>query len=331
MNKPSVLALRKFTTIVEERLERDFSIIDLTSEGERTRPRILELLPQCDAVCPSVVDKIDGEMIRKAGSRLQIISNFGVGFDNIDIEAARDAGIVVTNTPDVLTEATADVAMMLILMTARRAGEGERICREGTWHGWEPNQLLGHEVTGKTLGLVGFGRIAHAVASRAHNGFRMKIVVYNRNRLDPDRLVKFSAMQLDTLRELLANSDFISLHCPSTTQTRNLIDQNALRMMKRSAILINTARGNIVDEQALVQALKHKTIAAAGLDVYAEEPKINKALLAMENVVLLPHLGSATIETRSAMGMRMIDNLADYFSGREPQDRVAWNEKEGPE
>jgi len=323
MIKSSVLVLRKFTTKVEERLARDFSVIELIREQERTRPRILELLPQCDALCPSVVDRIDGEMIRQAGNRLRIISNFGVGYDNIDIAAARDTGIVVTNTPDVLTEATADIAIMLILMTARRAGEGERISRAGTWQGWEPNQLLGQDVTGKTLGLVGFGRIAQAVASRAHNGFRMNIVVYNRSRLDPDSLAKFSASQFDTLQELLASSDFISLHCPSTTQTRNLIDQSALRAMKASAILINTARGNIVDEQALVQALKHKTIAAAGLDVYAGEPMINKELLTMENVVLLPHLGSATIETRSAMGMRMIDNLADYFSGREPRDRVA--------
>lgn len=317
--------LRSFTAYVEERLAREFSVIKLATEPERTRSRLLEVLPQCDAVCPSVVDRIDGEMIRKAGKRLKIISNFGVGYDNIDMEAAHRAGILVTNTPDVLTEATADVALMLILMTARRAGEGERMCREGGWRGWEPNQLLGLDVTGKTLGLIGFGRIAQAVASRAYNGFRMNIVVYNRSRLDPDTLVKYAALQVDSMQELLAASDFVSLHCPSTPETRNLINQSALRAMKRSAILINTARGNIIDEQALVDALKGRMIAGAGLDVYANEPKINKELLTMENVVLLPHLGSATVETRSAMGMRMIDNLADYFSGREPRDRVAWD------
>ena len=323
MNKPSVLLLRQFPAEVEERLDRDFSPVRLTIEAERTREHILEVLPRCDAVCPSVVDRIDGEMIRHAGSRLRIISNFGVGYDNIDVEAARAAGVMVTNTPDVLTETTADIALMLILMAARRAGEGERLCRRGDWHGWEPAQLLGVDVTGKTLGLVGFGRIGQAVASRAYNGFRMNIAVYSRSRVAPEVLAQYSAMQLDTLPELLSRSDFVSLHCPSTPDTRGLIDAGAFSAMKRTAILINTARGDIIDEPALAEALRNGMIAAAGLDVYAREPLIDEGLLALENVVLLPHLGSATRETRTAMGMRMIDNLGDYFAGREPRDRVA--------
>ena len=322
MNKPSVLVFRGFTADVEERLKREFDIILLSEETNLSKPRILELIPGCDAVCPSVVDRIDKEMIDVAGGRLKIITNFGVGYDNIDLEAARNAGVIVTNTPGVLTEATADIAMMLILMSARRAGEGERMIRNRSWSGWEPDQLLGYDITGKTLGLVGFGRIAEAVARRAYHGFRMKIAVYNRSAVTAQRLSEFNAVQYDSLAELLRNSDVISLHCPSTPDTRDLINQDAFRMMKRTAILINTARGDIVDEQALVEALNNRVIAGVGLDVYAEEPRISTALLDMENVVLLPHLGSATVETRSAMGMRMIDNLVDYFAGREPRDRV---------
>ena len=322
MNKLSVMVFRRLTADVEERLKREFNVIALSAEGNRSKSRILELTARCDALCPSVVDKIDGEMIREAGGHLRIIANFGVGYDNIDLQAARNAGVIVTNTPGVLTEATADIAMTLILMAARRAGEGERLIRNGCWTGWEPDQLLGHDVTGKTLGLVGFGRIGEAVARRAYHGFRMNIAIYNRSAVNAQRLSELNAVQYATLQELLSNSDFISLHCPSTPDTHNLINQSAFRLMKRTAILINTARGDIVDEQALVEALNNKVIAAAGLDVYAREPGITKELPAMENVVLLPHLGSATYETRSAMGMRMIDNLMDYFAGREPRDRV---------
>ena len=316
------MVFRRFTADVEARLKREFNVIALSAEGNRSKSHILGLIPLCDALCPSVVDKIDGEMIRAAGGRLKIIANFGVGHDNIDLEAARNAGVIVTNTPGVLTEATADIAMMLILMTARRAGEGERLIRNGCWTGWEPDQLLGRDVTGKTLGLVGFGRIGEAVARRAYHGFRMNIAIYTRSTVTAQLLSKLNAVQYDTLQELLANSDFISLHCPSTPDTRDLINGDAFSLMKRSAILINTARGDIVDERALVEALNNGLIAAAGLDVYAGEPRIDKALLERENVVLLPHLGSATAETRSAMGMCMIDNLVDWFAGREPRNRV---------
>jgi len=208
-------------------------------------------------------------------------------------------------------------------MVARRAGEGERLCRSGQWKGWEPLQLLGRDVSGKTLGLVGFGRIAQAVARRACHGFGMKILVHNRSRVDPEILDRCAARQCSELNELLENSDFVSLHCPSTPATRHLMNAEALRKLGPSAALINTARGNIVDEAALVQALQKGELAAAGLDVYEREPVIHAGLFELENVVLLPHLGSATQETRSAMGQRMTDNLVEFFAGRPPRDRVA--------
>jgi glyoxylate reductase len=229
----------------------------------------------------------------------------------------------VTNTPDVLTEATADLAMTLLLMVARRAAEGERCCRSGRWTGWEPLQLLGQDVSGKTLGLVGFGRIARAVATRARHGFGMRILAYSSSQVDGAVLERYGARQCREFHELLAESDFLSLHCPSTPATRHMIDATALRSMRPSAVLINTARGDVVDEDALAQALQRGLIGGAGLDVYENEPKIDPRLLALENVVLLPHLGSATRETRAAMGHRMVDNLVAYFAGREPRDRVA--------
>jgi glyoxylate reductase len=276
-----------------------------------------------DALCATVADRIEERVFLRAGSRLRIVANFGVGYNNVDVSKARDLGIVVTNTPDVLTESTADLAMTLLLMVARRAGEGERLCRSGRWTGWEPLQLLGYDVSGKTLGLIGFGRIAQAVARRAHHGFGMQILVYTRSPVDRTMLERFSARQCRKLDELLGASDFVSLHCPSTPATHHLIDANALGKMRPSAVLVNTARGGIVDEKVLAEALAQGTLAGAGLDVYEQEPRIDARLQDLDNVVMLPHLGSATYGTRSAMGHRMIDNLVQFFAGREPRDRVA--------
>jgi glyoxylate reductase len=254
---------------------------------------------------------------------LRIVANFGVGYDNVDVSKARDLGIVVTNTPDVLTESTADLAMTLLLMAARRAGEGERLCRGGRWTGWDPLQLLGHDVSGKTLGLIGFGKIAQAVARRAHHGFGMQILVHTRSTVDRAILERYSARQCRKLDELLGASDFVSLHCPSTPATHHLIDAVALGKMRPSAVLVNTARGDIVDEGVLAEALAQGALGGAGLDVYEQEPRIDPRLQDLDNVVMLPHLGSATCATRSAMGHRMIDNLVEFFAGREPRDRVA--------
>lgn len=321
--QPTVLVTRRLTPDVEERLSREFDARWCDDAAACAQTEIAAQLAVADALCPTVADRIDADLLQRVGGRLRVIANFGVGYNNIDVHTARDLGIVVTNTPDVLTESTADLAMTLLLMAARRAGEGERLCRSGSWRGWEPLQLLGRDVAGATLGVVGFGRIAQAVARRAHDGFGMRLLVYTRSPVEPGLLGRYAGRQCQDLRELLSESDFVSLHCPSTPATHHLIDGAALRAMRQSAVLVNTARGDIVDERALAEALKAGVIGAAGLDVYENEPTIDPGLCALGNVVLLPHLGSATRGTRSAMGHRMVDNLADFFAGREPRDRVA--------
>lgn len=322
-SRPTIVLTRPLTDDVESRLQRQFNVLRCENAAQREAAALAAMIARADAVCPTVADRIGAAELQQAGSRLRIIANFGVGYDNIDIAQARERGIVVTNTPDVLTESTADLAMTLLLMVARRAGEGERFCRRGEWKGWEPLQLLGRDVSGKTLGLVGFGRIAQALARRAHLGFGMQILLHTRSRVEPELLDQYGARQCTDLSELLEASDFVSLHCPSTAETRHLMNAEALHRLGPGSALINTARGNIVDEAALVQALKSGALGAAGLDVYEREPAIDAGLLDLENVVLLPHLGSATRETRSAMGHRMIDNLVDFFAGRKPRDQVA--------
>jgi lactate dehydrogenase-like 2-hydroxyacid dehydrogenase len=229
----------------------------------------------------------------------------------------------VTNTPDVLTEDTADDAVMLMLMVARRAGEGERQVRAGGWTGWRPTHMLGTKVSGKMLGLIGMGRIARAVARRASAGFGMRVVFHDPYPPAPEVVQELGVTPRGSVEEVLREADFVSLHCPATPETRHLIDARRLGQMKREAFLINTARGDVVDEQALVAALKAGTIAGAALDVYEREPAVTPELVAMENVVLLPHLGSATRETRVAMGLRTLENLRAFFSGAPPRDRVA--------
>ncbi|HLT90070.1 MAG TPA: D-glycerate dehydrogenase [Woeseiaceae bacterium] len=322
MPRPVLLVPRRLTADVEERLQREFDVVpprDEVAAGVDMR----QLAGEVDAICPTVIDRVDGDLLRRAGPRLRLVANFGVGYDNVDVAAARELGIVVTNTPDVLTEATADLAMTLLLMAARRAGEGERLVRSGNWRGWEPLQLLGQDVTGKTLGLVGFGRIGHAVAERAYRGFGMRILIYTRSPVETAVLERYGARQCGSLYELIENSHFVSLHSPGTPETRHLVDAAALRRFRPGAVLVNTARGTLIDEAALVEALSSGTLAAAGLDVYEREPEVHPGLRELENVVLLPHLGSATEQTRSAMGHRMLDNVAAFFAGLEPRDRVA--------
>ncbi len=323
MKRKRVLAFRGMTADVEANLASSFDIDILRDGGQRERETLLQSVKHYDALCPTVADPIDREMIEACSGNVKIITNFGVGYNNVDINAARDAEIAVTNTPGVLTEATADLTITLLLIITRRAGEGERLCRSTKWDGWNPTQLLGVSIAGKTLGLVGFGRIARAVAKRAKDGFGMRIKIFSRQVLPSPDLERYGVEQSASLDELLAESDFVSLHCPSTPATKHLIDAASIRKMKRSAFLINTARGDVVDERALTQALEAGEIAGAALDVYEHEPGISRELLAMENVVLLPHLGSATQETRSAMGMRMLNNLVEFFAGNEPPDRVA--------
>jgi lactate dehydrogenase-like 2-hydroxyacid dehydrogenase len=277
-----------------------------------------EAMRTADAVMSCVADRMTADIINTPGRRARLLANFGVGFNNIDTAAAKAAGVSVSNTPEVLTEATADLAMALMLMTARRAGEGERQVRSGQWTGWRPTHMMGTMVTGKTLGLVGFGRIARAVTKKAHDGFGMKVIFH-------DPLVPDGALGAEpraALEDVLGEADFVSLHCPALPETRHLMNAERFSQMKKSGILINTARGDVVDEAALTAALRNGRIAAAGLDVYEREPAVTADLLTMENVVLLPHLGSATLETREAMGRRAFENIRLFFSGAPLRDRV---------
>ena len=275
-----------------------------------------------DVLCPTVSDRIDAEVIA-GGDRVKLIANYGVGFDHIDLAAAKAKGVAVTNTPGVLTDATADLAMTLLLMAARRAGQGERELRAGNWRGWRPTHLIGSSLKDKVLGLVGFGRIGIATARRAHHGFGMKIAYYGRREALPDLVRELDARFHPELPDLLAASDFVSLHIPGGAETNGLIGAEALAAMKPGAYLINTARGGIVDHTALADALRSGHLAGAGLDVYPAEPQVPEELLGLENVVLLPHLGSATRETRIAMGERALANVIAWAEGRPLPDKVA--------
>ncbi len=323
MSRPVVVVTRRLPAAVEEAVSKDFEA-RLNREDRPLSPAELqEALRSADALLPTVTDKITADVLSVEPLRAKMIANFGVGFNNIDVAAAKARGIAVSNTPDVLTEATADLAMTLLLAVARRVGEGERLVRGNRWTGWGPTHLLGRMVSGKTLGLIGMGRIARAVARRAHHGFGMRVLYTDPYPPPPEVAKELGAEQRATIEEVLAQSDFVSLHCPATPDTRHLMNGVRLAKMKPSAYLINTARGDVVDEQALIEALTKGWLAGAGLDVFEREPQVSAALLVMENVVLLPHLGSATEETRVAMGMRALENLRLHFAGSPLRDRVA--------
>ncbi|WP_121118300.1 2-hydroxyacid dehydrogenase [Croceibacterium ferulae] len=315
--RPRILLTRRWPQAVEDRLARDYEVTLNAADQPLDGAALAAAMREHDAVCPTVTDKLPAEVVT-AGGRARIIANYGAGFEHIDLDAARAAGIAVTNTPDVLTDATADIAMLLILMATRRASEGERELRAGAWTGWRPTHLLGQSLAGKTLGLIGYGRIARATADRAR-AFGMKIIYHSRSRAEDMPADSYRA----TPHALAADAHVVSLHAPGGDATRHMVDAAFLSAMRPDAALVNTARGTLVDEAALAQALNAGTIAAAGLDVHAQEPQVAPALLACRNAVLLPHLGSATLETRVAMGMRVADNLDTFFGGGEPHDRVA--------
>jgi lactate dehydrogenase-like 2-hydroxyacid dehydrogenase len=318
-DRPTVIVTRRIPAVVEQELAAAFDARLNPDDTPMTVEGLRDAMRSADAVLCCVADKMTADIINTPNRTAKLLANYGVGFNNIDIAAAKAAGVLVSNTPEVLTEATADLAMTLLLMTARRAGEGERHLRGGHWTGWRPTHMMGTMVTGKTLGLVGFGRIARAVTKKALDGFGMKVIFH-------DPLVPAGALGAEprpTLEALLGESDFVSLHCPALPETRHLMNAQRLGQMKKSGILINTARGDVVDEAALAAALRTGQIAAAGLDVFEREPNVTPALLQMENVVLLPHLGSATLETREAMGRRAMENIRLFFSGAPLRDRVA--------
>lgn len=323
MTKPRVLVTRRWPDAVEAKMAQVFDLHLNTSDQPLSQADLRDAMGQYDAILPTVTDRLPAAVFDGSATRTRILANYGVGFAHIDTAAAKARGIAVTNTPDVLSECTADIAMTLLLMVARRAGEGERELREGRWTGWRPTHLIGTKVSGATLGIIGFGRIGQAMAQRAHFGFGMKIIVQNRSPVPAEVLARYNATQVPTIEDLLPQADFVSLHCPGGTANRHLINARRLDQMKPTAFLINTARGEVIDEHALAQSLWFGTIAGAGLDVFEREPSVPDALLNADNLVLLPHLGSATRETREAMGFRVLENLTAFFDGRTPRDRVA--------
>jgi gluconate 2-dehydrogenase len=265
-----------------------------------------------DAIIPTLGDTFSAEAFAET-PRTKIIANFGVGYNHIDAKAARAVGVEVTNTPGAVTDATADIAMTLVLMVCRRAGEGERIVRAGKWQGWQPTDFLGMHVSGKTLGVIGMGRIGKAIARRAQGGFGMKVVFHNRSRVEDPGV---EARQLGSVAEVMASADVVVLAVPGGAETRHLINAEALEAMKPTGYLVNISRGDVVDEAALIQALQRGRIAGAGLDVYEFEPKVPEALKKLENVVLLPHIGTSALEVREAMGMMAVENVTAFFDGR---------------
>lgn len=321
--RPVVVVTRRLPAAVEERLAREFAARLNADDHPLSASELENALRTADGLLPTVTDRLTAQLLAVEPLRTRVIANYGVGFNNIDTATAKTRGVVVTNTPDVLTDDTADDAIMLMLMVARRGGEGERHVRSGAWSGWRPTHMLGTRVSGKTLGLVGLGRIGRAVAHRARHGFGMRVIFHDPYPPPAAVVAELEAEPRGSVEDVLREADFVSLHSPATPETRHLIDARRLALMKRSAFLINNARGDIVDEAALAAALKQRTIAGAGLDVFEREPTVTPELLTMENVVLLPHLGSATEETRVAMGLRALDNLKAFFAGTPPRDRVA--------
>ena len=317
-----VLVTRRWPDEVERALQDRFEVVLNHADRALSAAELAQAMGEFDVICPTVSDKLDAEAIG-GGDRVKLIANYGVGFDHIDLGAAKAKGIAVTNTPDVLTDATADIALTLMLMAARRAGHGERELRAGRWRGWRPTHLIGSSLKDKVLGLVGMGRIAVATARRAKHGFGMRIAYYARRECDPALAEELGAKFYPELAGLLGASDFVSLHVPGGAETANLIDTAALAAMKPGSYLINTARGGIVDHDALAEALRSGHLAGAGLDVYPHEPEVPEALLSLENAVLLPHLGSANIETRIAMGMKALANIEAFAQGQPLPDRIA--------
>ena len=320
--RPVVAITRRLPPRVEAALAERFDLRTNATDRAPDAADLQRMLGEADGLLTTITDRITAEVLAANPIRARIIANFGAGVDNIAVGAAAAHDIVVTNTPDVLSEDTADLAMLLILMAMRRAGEGERELRGGRWGGWRPTHLLGRRVTGATLGIVGLGRIGQALARRASAGFAMRVRGWGRTMPDATRLAALGVEPVSSLDHLLATSDVVSLHLPGGTATHRLIDSRRLALMPSGSVLVNTARGGVVDTDALVEALLSGHLAAAGLDVYPDEPRVDPRLLGMEQVVLLPHLGSATREGREAMGMLALDNLRAFFAGEVPPNLV---------
>ena len=316
---PIVLVTRKLPQAVEARLSRDYQPRLNAADQVYTSDELVELAQGADAIMPCHTEKLSASVIAGLPDSIRAITSFSVGFDHIDLEAARARGIIVTNTPEVLSDATAEIAMLLLLGAARRAHEGEQMIRTDNWSDWSATYKLGVQVTGKRLGILGMGRVGQIMARRAR-GFDMEVHYYNRKRLDAD--AEAGAIYHSSVEALLPHCDFLSIHCPATPETHHLLNAERISLLPESAVVVNTARGAVVDDDALIEALRSGRLFAAGLDVFNNEPDIDSRYRALENTFLLPHIGSASRETRDAMGFRALDNLDAIFAGREPRDRL---------
>lgn len=318
---PKVIVTRELADAVMDRLETLFDTTNNRGDVAMTREQLATAMQACDVLVPTVTDEIDAELIAAAGDRLRLIANYGAGVNHIALKAARARGIIVTNTPGVLTEDTADMAMALIVSVPRRLAEGEKLVRSGEWHGWSPKGMLGHRIGGKALGIVGMGRIGQAVARRAR-AFGLSIHYHNRHRLPAVVEAELGATFHADCDAMLAVADIVSIHTPLNADSRDLIHRRRIGLMRPHVYLINTSRGGIVDEVALVDALEAGRLAGAGLDVWEHEPRIDPRLLALPNVVMTPHMGSATFEGRRASGERVIQNIRMWADGHRPPDQV---------
>ncbi len=318
--KPAILVGRKLPPAVEARLQRDYEPILNPSDKVYSPEEIIELSSRVDAILPCHTEHLPADVIARLSDRVKAIANFSVGYDHVDVAAAKKRGIIVTNTPDVLSDATAEIAILLMLAAARRASEGERLVRSQGWKDWSPSFMVGSQITGKRYGVIGMGRVGQVAARRAR-GFEMEIHYYNRKKLDP--ALEQGATFHANVDDLLANADVLSIHCPATAETKGLLNAERIARLPDGAVIVNTSRGAVIDDDALIAALKSGKIAAAGLDVFNGEPEnIHPGYRTLENVFLLPHIGSATRETRDGMGFRALDNLDAIFAGKEPKDRV---------
>ncbi|MGO4570710.1 2-hydroxyacid dehydrogenase [Microvirga sp. 2TAF3] len=322
--RPVVVVTRRLPDVIETRLRELFDTRLNLEDHPLSREELVEAVKIADVLVPTVTDEIDAPVLSQAGPNLKLIANFGTGVDHIDVEAALARGITVTNTPGVLTEDTADMTMALILAVARRIPEGARIIPEGKWAGWSPTWMLGRRITGKRLGIVGMGRIGQALARRA-KAFGLSIHYHNRRHVPPKIEAELEATYWESLDQMLARMDIVSINCPHTPATYHLLSARRLKLMKPDSILVNTARGEVVDESALTRLIEAGAIGGAGLDVFEEEPAVNPRLVRLARqgkVVLLPHMGSATHEGRIAMGDKVIVNIKSFIDGHKPPDRV---------
>ncbi|MEQ8653812.1 MAG: D-glycerate dehydrogenase [Kiloniellales bacterium] len=319
--KPRVVVTRRLPDVIETRMMELFDCKLNLDDEPMTQQQLAQAAREADVLVPTVTDRIDAGVLSQAGPQLRLVASFGTGVDHIDLKTARQRGVTVTNTPGVLTEDTADMTMALLLSVPRRLAEGERVMRSGRWGGWSPTSMLGHRIWGKRLGIIGMGRIGQAVARRAR-GFGLSVHYHNRRRVHEEVEQELEATYWESLDQMLSRMDFVSVNCPHTPATYHLLSARRLKLLQSHAVVVNTSRGEVIDENALTRMLTAGELAGAGLDVFEHEPAVNPKLLRLDNVVLLPHMGSATLEGRLDMGEKVIINIKTFADGHTPPDRV---------